>query len=95
MSNRKSGFKRQADDYLQLLRLLGEENFPRVAKDLSLMEKKQVTESAVRGRLIRGRRLSEEAEQFITQLNQMRKSSRRIRKFSLSAELREQEGVNK
>ncbi len=75
--------------------MLGEETFLQVAKDLSVDEGKTVTEAAVRGRLIRGRRLSEDVEWFINQLNQLRKSNRRARKFSLSAELREQEGVDK
>lgn len=77
----KKKFRQMADDYIALLQLVGEESIPQMAKDLG------ITEGAVRNRLARGRELLKDANNFTMAIKNLQKNER-IRKFSISAELR-------
>ncbi len=85
----KSGFRRLAEDYILLLKLVGEVSLDKVAEDLSKERKKRVSEGALRGRLARGRRLISDAQWFLNNVYTLQKSNKRIRKFSISAQLDE------
>lgn len=80
------GIHELAKKYILLLKLVGEEQIPKVAKDLG------ITEGAVRGRLFRCRQLIDDCQWFLNNVRNLQKENPRIRKFSTSARLKEEMG---
>ena len=78
-------FFRMAQDFVLLLKLVGEEPIPKVAKDLN------ITEGAVRGRLFRCRQLINDSQWFLNNVRSLQKENPRIRKFTTSGALKEKE----
>lgn len=91
MRSSKSGFRKLAENYVLLLRLVAEESIPEIVKDFAA-QGKTVSEGAIRQRLSRGRKLMEDVEWLRATVNELRKKNKRVRKFSISARL-EAEGV--
>ena len=94
MRSSKSGFRKLAENYVLLLRLVAEESVPEIVKDFNV-QGKVVSEGAIRQRLSRGRKLMEDVEWLRATVNELRKRSKRVRKFSISARLEGEEAGKK
>lgn len=70
------------------MKLVGEESIPKVAADL------KITEGAVRGRLFRIRRRIVKYQDYLNPMRSLQKANPRIRKFTTSGKLSEEEELN-
>lgn len=77
-------FRDLCKDYILLLKLVGENSIPDVARELNS------TEGAVRSKLYRCRNLINNCQWFVNNVRSLQKSSARIRKFTTSGELKEE-----